>query len=512
MTVDEAKQYKVASVMCLEDVLMHTRYFYKRMFKRKFVVNDHHEKVCNVLNKVLQGLLTKVIINIAPRYSKTELAVKNFVSTAFAHNPAAKFIHLSYSDALVQDNSDGIKSIMKSAEYQAMYPEVRISHKTDSKKKWYTTAGGVFYAASTAGQVTGMGAGTVDEETDWIEFDEQLQSMLEALDINPFTEKAKFGGALIVDDPIKPEDGFSETIRNKINARWDSTIKNRVNSRRTPIIVMGQRTHEEDLSGYLMASDGFTTDIQEAIENPDLWYVLAIPVILEDKDFGEVALWPFKHSLEELKAMQDKDQLNFDTQYLQDPTPLVGLMYKPFRIYGHIPMSEKSIIKAYIDTADEGDDYLACVIYVENDDAMYVLDIIYTKKAMEDTEVMVSQALTKYKVMVARFESNNGGRGFARNVEKQMRQLANPFTEVIWFHQSNNKKVRIFSKSGEVTNLIKMPEAWDKNYKEAYKSVTRYRKEGKNKHDDIEDALTGMAEYFGEDEPQANADWVDGFM
>lgn len=513
MTIDEAKQFKVASVMCLEDVLMHTRYFYKKMHKRKFVVNSHHEDVCKVLNMVMAGLLTKVIINIAPRYSKTELAVKNFVSSAYAHNPAAKFIHLSYSDSLVQDNSDGVKSIMKSPEYQAMYPEVRISNRTDSKKKWYTTKGGVFYAASTAGQVTGMGAGTVDEEADWIEFDEQLKGLLDALDINSFEEKSKFGGALIIDDPIKPEDGFSEIIRNKINARWDSTIKNRVNSRRTPIIVMGQRTHEEDLSGYLMQTDGYTTDLQEAIKNPHLWYVLAIPVILTDELGNEFALWPFKHTLAELKSMQVADQLNFDTQYLQDPTPLLGLMYLPFKTYGHIPETMQSQRKNYTDTADKGKDNLCSIDYIETEYAAYVTDVTYTPKPMVETEPMIGKQLARNKTQICRIESNNGGEGFARNVEQQTILSGNHGTVFIPFHQSANKDVRIYSNSAKVHNLLIMPHDWKERWPEFWKAVTKYRKTGKNAHDDAPDALTGVAEYFGVDEVVTEApDWLGGMI
>lgn len=499
MTVDEAKEFKVAKVMVLEDVLMHTRYFFKKMYKRKFVVNTHHEQVCQVLNMVLQGLLTKVIINIGPRYSKTELAVKNFVSNAFGHNPASVFIHLSYSQKLVEDNSESIKNIMKTQEYQSMFPEVRISNKNDSKKKWNTTAGGSFYAASTAGQVTGMGAGTVEDEDDFKEFSSQLSALLQSLEINEFEAKSKFGGALIIDDPIKPEDAFSDLLRKKINDRWDSTIKNRVNSRRTPIIVMGQRTHEEDLSGHLMKADGFTTDLQEAINNPDIWFVLSIPVIQEDENGNEVALWPFKHTLEELKKMQTVDQLNFDTQYLQDPTPLVGLMYSTFREYERLPISENSIIKCYADTADEGADYLCSIVYLETESAMYVLDVIYTKKPMEYTEPTTAEQQATHKVNVCRIESNNGGRGFSRKVEELTRLLKNFVTTFVWFHQSDNKKARINTNSAKVVNMIFMPIDWKHRFPQFYKDVTKYRKEGKNKNDDAPDTLTGMVEFFGED-------------
>ena len=117
---------------CLSGTLNFTRYFFKVRFKRKFVIGDHHIQIANVLNRVLSGELKKVIINIAPRYGKTEQAVKNFIATGLAINPKAKFIHLSYSDDLVLDNSKEIQSIMLEPEYQRLFQAKPTS--TNSKK------------------------------------------------------------------------------------------------------------------------------------------------------------------------------------------------------------------------------------------------------------------------------------------------------------------------------------------------------------------------------------------
>lgn len=79
-------------------MLSFTKYFFFEKTKRKFVVNSHHEKICDILDRVIRGELTKVIINLPPRYSKTEIVVKNFIAKGLAINPSSKFIHLSYSD------------------------------------------------------------------------------------------------------------------------------------------------------------------------------------------------------------------------------------------------------------------------------------------------------------------------------------------------------------------------------------------------------------------------------
>ena len=221
---------------CENSSLDFTRYFFRHRFNKKFVIGEHHKTICDALDRVMKGECKRLIINIAPRYGKTELAVKNFIAQGLAINPSSRFIHLSYSDDLALDNSEEVKDIVKSEEYQRLFPNVKIKQGSDSKKKWYTSENGGVYATSTKGQVTGFGAGRVDDEFD--------------PDFIP--ESNVFSGALIIDDPIKPEDADSDTIRDRINERFDSTIKNRVNSRNTPIIIIMQRLHEQDLCGYLI--------------------------------------------------------------------------------------------------------------------------------------------------------------------------------------------------------------------------------------------------------------------
>lgn len=496
---EELKVLKVAKVKCMKELLFHTRYFYKEMYKKKFVVNSHHERIAGVMELVLQGKIKNVIVNIAPRYSKTEIVVKNFISHAFAINAAAKFIHLSFSDSLALDNSEAIKDIIKTEKYQFFFPNVRIKSGTDSKKKWSTTAGGGVYATSTAGQVTGFGAGTVEAEEEiddelLKELEQELEQELEEL--NSIDAKEGFGGALIIDDPIKPEDAESAVKRERINARWDSTIKNRVNSRNTAKIIIGQRTHPQDLCGYVMETEGFTYNLQEALDNPELWYVLSIPVI--DKNGN--ALWDHKHTIEELNALSATNSIVFQTQYMQNPQPKEGLMYDDFRTYASIesiPKEEKITRKQYIDSADKGKDYLCSIIYDETKTACYLIDVIYTNLPMKDTEPMVAAQIAKYKPKLCKIEGNNGGENFAREVERQTRILGNTETKFKTFHQSDNKEVRINNNSAKVTNLCFMPKDWAIRWVLFNKAISGYSKTGKNTADDAPDCITGVVENFG---------------
>ncbi len=448
----------------LSDSLHFARYFFKLMNGgKKFVVGKHHRMICDKLNDVLTGKTRRLIINIAPRYSKSELVSRNFIAMGLAINPAAKFIHLSYSGDLALGNSVAVKDIVKSEDYQRLFG-VEIAVGTDTKSQWNTTKGGGLYATSSLGQVTGFGAGAIENEGDaW-----------------------QFGGAIVIDDPIKPADALSDNNREAVNLHFETTIRNRVNSRNTPIIIIMQRLHEHDLCGYLMELE------------PDEWEVLSVPCISYNEDGEEEALWPFKHTIEELHKIESANQFVFDTQYMQNPKPLEGLMYSKLRTYDILPM-EQSIRKNYTDTADKGADFLCSVCYVETPSGMYVTDVLYTDKPMEYTEVKTAEMLLINGTQLVKVESNNGGEGFARNVEKNVRLQGTPvalkmnFTS---FFQSLNKNVRIFSHSAEVQNLIHFPSDWETRWPQFAQAVKGYRKVGRNAHDDAPDALTGMVENF----------------
>src|SRR5690606_13177578 len=210
----EIRDIDVTKTWVLESTLNFTRYFFKHNFGKKFIVNGHHKIICDALDRVIQGKTKRLMINIAPRYSKTELVIKNFAAYGFAINPASKFIHLSYSADLATDNSSEVQGTVTSDAFQELF---ELDLTTESKKKWQTTAGGGFYAVSSAGQVTGFGAGEVQDVADEQKEIEEMEYFIPYFD-------SKFAGAILIDDPIKPDDALSDTKRNAVNLKFDTTI------------------------------------------------------------------------------------------------------------------------------------------------------------------------------------------------------------------------------------------------------------------------------------------------
>ena len=272
---------RILKAWCEEDLLNMTRYLYKENHNRNFIVAPHLIKISNFLMRVINGEITRCVINIPPRYGKTELAVKNFIAYGLAINHRSKFIHLSYSDSLALDNSSQSKEYIQSDAYQKLW-SMTLKKDAQSKGKWFNEYGGGVYATASGGAITGFGAGGTDENV--------------------------FEGAIIIDDPHKPDDAFSEVKRKAVTDRYNNTIRSRVNNRNVPIIVIMQRLHEEDLSGFLL--DG---------GSGEEWEHLCLPALDEDNN----PLWEDKHTFEELEQIRQANKYTFAGQYMKTPAPEV---------------------------------------------------------------------------------------------------------------------------------------------------------------------------------------------
>ncbi len=277
---------KVLKVMCENDLLFFSRYLYKENTRRNFIVAPHFVNIANTLTDVVNGKIKRLVINIPPRYGKTELAVKCFIAWCLSKNPQSKFIHLSYSDNLALDNSSQTKEYIESDSFQKFWP-MALKKDAQSKSKWFNEYGGGVYATSSGGAITGFGAGVAESNT--------------------------FSGAIIIDDPLKPDDAFSEVKRKVVNDRFNNTIRSRVNDRNTPIIVIMQRLHEDDMSGFLLNGG-----------SGEEWHHLCLPAL----DENNVPLWPDKHSFLELESLRQADRYTFAGQYMQTPSPDEGGEWK----------------------------------------------------------------------------------------------------------------------------------------------------------------------------------------
>lgn len=299
-----------------------------------------------------------------------------------------------------------------------------------------------------------------------------------------------FGCSLmIIDDIIKnSEEAYNANVK---ESHWDwftNTMLSRLEEGGKIIIIM-TRWASDDLAGR--AIEHFQDDPLFKAK------VITMKAMQDDGTMLCDDVLSKASYISKVRAMgEDIASANFQ----QIPIDLKGCLYSQIMTYDELPTDEKgnllfTSIKNYTDTADTGSDYLASIVYGVYNKEAYVLDIVYTKDAMEITEPAVADMLYRNNVNIADIESNNGGRGFSRNVMNILRdKYKTNRCSVNSFHQSGNKIARIQSNATWVMNHVYFPKNWRDKWPQFASDIMKYQREGKNAHDDAPDALTGIAE------------------
>ncbi|HEU3565730.1 TPA: phage terminase large subunit [Streptococcus pneumoniae] len=405
-----------------------------------------------------------LIINIGPRHGKSRTAGM-FVQWLLGNDNTKKIMTGSYNDTLSTVFSKSVRNAIQEEKaddsitvFSDIFPDTKIKRGDGAMNLWSLEKGyNNYLATSPGGTATGFGA-------DVIIIDDLIKSALEANNANIL-------------------EGHWEWFTNTMLSRLEEGGK---------LIIIMTRWHSEDLAGKALSKlpeSGYSVKhISMRTYDEETDTMLCEDVLSKESYFRKV------------KAMgADIASAN----YQQEPIDIKGRLYSDFKTYVDRPIFKR--ISAYTDTADTGKDYLASYIYGETmDKEAYILDILFTKEPMEVTEPLLARKLVENEVNLCWIESNNGGRGFARNVERLMREKhGTNQTMVKWFHQSKNKQARILTNATWLMEHVYFPDGWRNRWPELYKSLMTYQREGKNSHDDAQDALTGIAEKI-----TANSSWL----
>lgn len=427
-----------------EDFYFFVRFCFLKNHGARWLRAEHHKKICRALMDVFQGKTKRLIVNIPPRYSKTELAVVNFIAWCFGKNPACKFIHTSYGAELAEQNAYNVRALMMSDSYRAVFPWTVLE--ADRVSHIRTTAGGELKTAGTGGALTGFGAGGMEAGT--------------------------FSGAIIVDDPHKPDEALSDTIRKKAKNWYSSTLEHRVNSRETPIILIMQRLHEDDLAGWLArGGDG------------NSWTVLSIPAL---DDEGR-ALWPEKHTSQELWKMERANPYVFAGQYMQSPAPLEGGLFKPGRIepMRAVPVGNFKTVRGWDLGASVDGDYTVGVKICRMEDGRFVvLDMVRGQlETNERDELIRNTAAADGMGCVQSIPQDPGqaGKSLAAYLAGQLAGLP-----VVFSPETGDKITRAapFSSQVNAGNVCMVSAAWN------FEMLDELRLFPNARHDDIVDAAS----------------------
>lgn len=390
-----------------------------------------------------------LIINAPPRHGKS-LTAQCLTSWLFGRDPKNRVMTASYNEEVASVFSRSVRDMISTEPmgdrivYNHIFPKTKIKYGDAAAKRWKL----------------------------------EKQTQYAYLAISPNGTATGFGcDFLICDDLIKnAEEAYNEMALDATWSWFTNTMLSRLEGKRKTIIIM-TRWADGDLAGRVI--NGFGDEVE------------VITYKAQDED-GKMLCEDILDADSYAIIKQEMNPDIVEANYNQTPIDIKGRLYSEFKIWEEKP--KMPVIYDYTDTADTGTDYLVSVVYGVYEHEVYILDLICTDAPMEVTEPATAKLLTENEVNKAVIESNNGGRGFARNLSRQLTDLGNFKTQVKDQPQTHNKESRILASSAWVQNHVYMPFNWKNKYPEFYRQVMNYQRKGKNAHDDAVDVLAAIYE------------------
>jgi len=347
-----------------------------------FLPNWHIDVLASRLESVRQGEIKRLIVNLPPRSLKSLAASVALPAWWLGHDPSAQLLCVSYGQELSAKLSRDCRALMSSGFYKALFA-TRLSHAKSAMEEFETTAHGFRVATSVGGVLTGRGA-----------------------------------DAILIDDPLKPEEALSRAARERANAWFDNTLYSRLNDKRQgAIVIIMQRLHEDDLVGHVLGQEH--------------WEVVSFPAIAErDERFvyqtveGEAvavrrageALHAAREPLQALaRVRRALGEYNFAGQYLQAPAPLGGGMIRRewFRTYESeavLPVFDR-VVQSW-DTANKASelaDYSVCTTWGAKGSAFYLLHVLRKRLNYPELKRTVAEQSRAFGANVVLIEDKASG-------------------------------------------------------------------------------------------------------
>ena len=311
--------------------------------------NWHVDLICEYLEAATRREIQRLIVNIAPRSLKSNIVSVGWPAWLIGHNPSEQIVGASYSGSLALKHSVDCRTVIQSAWYKNMFPDVELTGDMNTKSEFVTTKRGHRIATSVGGTATGKG-----------------------------------GNILLIDDPVNPEEAMSDTARDGANTWYDQTYSTRLNNEDTGVIALVmQRLHTNDLTGHVLDVDDWT-HVKIPMKAP----------CREVIDFGKVKLVREEGDLLHPERVNEKQyQAKCRTlgaygaagQLQQDPAPLGGGMVKTkwFGRYRTAPdrLLFTRVVQSW-DTAqkeNELNDPSVCTTWGEYNNNYYLLDVYSDK-------------------------------------------------------------------------------------------------------------------------------------
>ena len=228
---------------------------------------------------------------------------------------------------------------------------------------------------------------------------------------------------------------------------------------------------------------------------------IRFPALNEEDESNFNYPYGLGYTTEALHKQRDiMDEPSWRALFLNEPIEREGVLYdsSELRRYFDLPEKEPDAIVAICDTKEQGADYCVCPVFYQYGDDFYMDAIICDNSKVEIVQERVAALLVDRKVKQCRIESNRGGTIFAQNIQKRVKELGG-LTSITTKWTQTNKDTRIQVNSSMVKAHVLFKDeslyAQDREYRDAMTQLTTYSMMGKNKHDDVPDALAMFVDW-----------------
>ncbi|MCH5373497.1 MAG: phage terminase large subunit [Planctomycetes bacterium] len=356
-----------------------------------FLVAYYIRAICHQLERVANGEVRRLLILLPPRHLKSHCASVAFSIWYLARNPSKSVVGASYNADLAQTFSAQARRLIEASWHRAAFPHLQLDpRKASAEELRIRLSGGRRIATSVGGTFTGKGADLI-----------------------------------IIDDPIKADDAFSETRRDDVFNWITSTVISRFNDpKRGAMIVAAQRLHVDDLPGRLLEMGGW-----EVLELP------AIAVASQDVDIGSGLVWPRQRGellhperIDDATLVQIRTELGsaaFAAQYQQQPAPAEGHLIRPewFGGYDH-PLPRhgyEAVIQSWDLAVVPGNtnDYTVCTTWGLIGDHIDLVDVTRIRLEMPDIERLAIKLRKKWTPNLIVIEASHTGLGLYQYLRRR---------------------------------------------------------------------------------------------
>jgi predicted phage terminase large subunit-like protein len=444
--------YEVKAELCRRSLYYFFCEFWVEINSDELVANWHIKKICDELQIIMEGVIRgdkkndDFLANVPPGTSKSSIGSQMLLAWLWTMKPDAVGIFSTISTKNADDFSRKFRDIVTSEKYKKYFPYIKLRFDSTALYTIRNDKGGARLQYTTHSRKTGI-----------------------------------HGHFILCDDNMAFEDAISDTEAERCNESLKGLLTREKKNAYCPKIFFMQMQSKIDSTQWVI--DKFPNIKRIVLP---AWNNGRVEPNELTEHYIDGLLNPTHMDLEFLKNKRlQLGDYQYMAEYGQDCEAKDGYLYETINT---VPSIEKrGICLAVTDPADDGDCYLATVFARIYDKKVFIVDIVYTQ-ANSDTTIPLNIAKAKQHKPMTYFIENDGmGAIYAKGVKKGY-----PYVKA--FQAKGNKDERIATYSNIVSRYFHfLDDGGSMEYNNAVNSMRTYKKIGKNKYKDIQDAITSLA-------------------